>query len=109
MKNTNAEQVIHFDEKRIPPNMPRNGFYVPMVVAAYNKEKDEFTIAADARYLCDPDAGEGYNDTAFYDIDDFVIPAIAIYAITGNDTDFEEPADWVDHYFFMVSSPVNAE
>lgn len=98
MKNPNTAPVISFDDKHL---REVTGFYYPMVVAAFDCDNDTFTIASDIRYACDYDLDGCNRDTAFYDIDDFIIPACAIHAIIGADTDYQDSNDFVGHYFLM--------
>ena len=100
MKNPNQKPVLTLEEKQLPEV---KGLYYPMKVFSYDESTDTFSIVCDERY-----EHEG-RDTAHYDLDDFDIPAVAIHAITGADTDFEEPQGWVGHLFLMVGAPLNAK
>ena len=92
MKNLNTKPILSFEEKHL---CDIKGFYHPMRVSSYDEFSDTFTIENDGRYAHDG------RDTAYYDLDDFTIPAVAIYALTGADTDFDDPHDWVGHLFLM--------
>lgn len=107
MKNPNTNAVLTLAEKCADVH-PSGLLYAPMVVQLYDAWADAFTIAADGRYEIDTHLDSENRDTAFYDIDDFTIPAIAIHALTGADSDFEDPNDWVGHFFIMPCAPVKA-